>query len=83
MREHLEQIFEEDWGESIQRQIRVGPRVVGFFQEVEEKLDSCMHYGDIIRCAPLHQLAERLDPGLQGILFEYLADEQSECGHRA
>ena len=81
MCEHLEQIFEEDWGEAIQRQVGVGSGVVGFLEQVEEKLDACVHYGNVVRCAPLHQLAEWLDPGLQRVLFEDLADEQGKGSH--
>lgn len=83
MCEDLEQIFEEDWSELIQRQVRVRSCVVGFLEKVEEELDTCMHYRDVIRCAPLHQLAEWLDPRLQRILFENFADEQCKGSHRA
>lgn len=83
MCEHLKQIFQEDWSDSIQGQVRVRPCVVGFLEKIEEELDTCMHYRNIIRCAPLHQLAEWLDPRLQRILFENLADEQCKGSHCA
>lgn len=83
MREYLEQIFQQQGGQSMQGQVRVALGIWGFFEQVQEKLDARVHDGHIVGPAPLHQFSQGLQPRLQRVCLQNLPDQQGQGGHRS
>lgn len=81
VREHLEQILQQQRGQPVERQVRVGLRVWRFLEQMQEELDACVHDGHIVRAAPFHQLAQRLQPRLQRVRLKHLPDQQGQSGN--
>jgi hypothetical protein len=71
--ENCEEFLQQNRGEFVHPCFRIASRVRRLSENTGKKLDPCQHRRQFLLRCPLHQLSQRLHPGLSSVHFYHLA----------